>query len=389
MTQAHLTLADEFEPLLQMLALGGHEIKLERARQVYANRDLNLSEIEAIGFDMDYTLALYRQDALDALSVEKTLERLVQVKRYPPSILAIEPDPDFAIRGLVIDKEHGNILKIDSGRRVLKAFHGFKELGHLDRYDYTRESIRIAPARYHLIDTLFALPEAFLYAALIDHFEERQGGLPVSYLQLFDDIRFCIDLAHRDDSLKNAITADIDAYIHRDDRLAPTLHKFRSAGKKLFLMTNSGWAYTDRVMSHLLDGLMPEYASWRQYFDLIITAASKPTFFTGRHPFLTIDERGTVIGQATDRLERGAIYQGGNQSAFEALTGWASDRTLYIGDHIYGDILKSKKTSSWLTCMIIQEMVDELLHADTVREQLSRVRDLEGELHRLNEQLVY
>ncbi|MDX1639834.1 MAG: 5'-nucleotidase domain-containing protein, partial [Balneolaceae bacterium] len=37
---------------------------------------------------------------------------------------------------------------------------------------------------------------------------------------------------------------------------------------------------------------------------------------------------------------------GGNLIDFERLTGWASDRVLYIGDHIYGDILKSKKTSS-------------------------------------------
>jgi 5'-nucleotidase len=33
---------------------------------------------------------------------------------------------------------------------------------------------------------------------------------------------------------------------------------------------------------------------------------------------------------------------------------------LYVGDHIYGDILRSKKSSLWRTCMIVQELEPEL-----------------------------
>jgi len=77
--------------------------------------------IEWIGFDMDYTLALYHQEAIDRLSHEKTLERLVSHRNYPEEVLEIEPRPDFAIRGLVLDKSKGTIFKMDSqladGRR--------------------------------------------------------------------------------------------------------------------------------------------------------------------------------------------------------------------------------------------------------------------------------
>ena len=31
--------------------------------RIYVNRDLRLDKIEMVGFDMDYTLALYHQDA--------------------------------------------------------------------------------------------------------------------------------------------------------------------------------------------------------------------------------------------------------------------------------------------------------------------------------------
>ena len=33
---------------------------------------------------------------------------------------------------------------------------------------------------------------------------------------------------------------------------------------------------------------------------------------------------------------------------------------LYVGDHIYGDILRSKKETSWYTAMIIQELDSEV-----------------------------
>ncbi|MCA9619145.1 MAG: 5'-nucleotidase, partial [Myxococcales bacterium] len=45
-------------------------------RRVYVNRDLKLSNIDWIGFDMDYTLAIYHQDEMDRLSIEATLDKL-------------------------------------------------------------------------------------------------------------------------------------------------------------------------------------------------------------------------------------------------------------------------------------------------------------------------
>ena len=57
-----------------------------------------------------------------------------------------------------------------------------------------------------------------------------------------------------------------------------------------------------------------------------------------------------VGGEAT-ALERGKVYSGGNLARFEELTGYRGENILYVGDHIYGDILKSKKASLWRTCL--------------------------------------
>src|SRR5690606_28509663 len=99
--------------------------------------------------------------------------------------------------------------------------------------------------RYHWIDTLFALCEVTAYAALITALEER--NVRFDPRQLFLDVRASIDAAHADGSVYRAVTADLDTYVEKDPNLGKTLHKLRSAGKRLFLLTNSPFHYTDTV----------------------------------------------------------------------------------------------------------------------------------------------
>ena len=57
---------------------------------------------------------------------------------------------------------------------------------------------------------------------------------------------------------------------------------------------------------------------------------------------------------------RGRVYTGGNIADLQRRLGFPGDEVLYVGDHIYGDVLRAKKESTWRTAMIIQEMDDEL-----------------------------
>ncbi|MBV2168742.1 MAG: HAD-IG family 5'-nucleotidase, partial [Bdellovibrio sp.] len=54
------------------------------------------------------------------------------------------------------------------------------------------------------------------------------------------------------------------------------------------------------------------------------------------------------------------IYQGGNAKKFTADLDLAGDDILYIGDHIYGDILRLKKDCNWRTAMVIEELDEEV-----------------------------
>lgn len=375
----------------ELAAILEDESPRDPGRQIYVNQDLNLAQIDVIGFDMDYTLAPYHQEAIDALSIKATVERMVDRKGYPEEIKQIPLDHDFIIRGLMVDKARGNIFKLDAHRQVGRCYHGYTAVPPAEvKALYGGRNFRFEPGRFAWIDTLFSLPEATLCAGIVEYYEGQGRPLPVaSYEQLVNDIRESIDLAHADMSMKEVIMADIGRFIERDPDLAPTLHKLRSAGKRLFLLTNSEWVYTDAVMKFLLDGVMPRYPSWRNYFDLVVVSARKPRFFVLEEPFIELTADGEPIGPASS-LERHKIYQGGNFKDMERMWGRGEgDQILYVGDHIYGDILRSKKDSSWRTALVIQEMEETLHLTNTLSSELTRLHALEEAVQRLDHEINY
>ena len=360
-------------PELRLSAEAGTARSL--VHRVYVNRNLRMDQVDAIGFDMDYTLAIYNQPEMDRLSIEATVHKLIE-RGYPERLRTMPYRTDFAIRGLLIDKKLGNVLKMDRYRYVKKAYHGMRELTRDERRAlYHTQRIRVGTPRYHWVDTLYALSEVCVFAAVTDALEK--DGVEVDYDKLFGDVRSSIDLAHQDGSILNTVLSDLPRFVRRDPLLGATLHKLRSAGKKLFVLTNSRAAYTEKMMTYLVGDALPEYPSWRNYFDVIITAAGKPRFFTEAAALLEVDDEGAATTRAATHLERGRVYSGGNIAEFERLFETAGDRILYVGDHIYGDVLRAKKDSAWRTAMIVQEMAEELTAHELCNDDLDRLGTLE------------
>ena len=151
------------------------------------------------------------------------------------------------------------------------------------------------------------------------------------------------------------------------------------------------------MMDYLIGDAMVEYPTWRNYFDVVIVAASKPAFFQERRPLM---ERSIVPGTgggppreevrpAVFPLERGKVYEGGNLHDLERALGVTGDQVLYVGDHIYGDILRSKKESAWRTAMVIQEPETEVLAYQSCRADLAHAEQLEDLRERLEDDLRY
>jgi HAD superfamily 5'-nucleotidase-like hydrolase len=364
------------------------EIDVARRRRVFCNRNLRMENVELIGFDMDYTLALYHQERLEQLSITLTLAKLVEKHGYPEDIRGLHYDPLWAIRGLMVDRQLGNVFKMDRHSHVGRCYHGFRKLSPAERKQlYRNEKINLSSDRYEWIDTLFGLPEAVMYVTIVDWFDRTRPG-QVDYDKLFGDIRLSIDEAHRDDTLKSVIRSEPEAFIIKDPDLAETLHKLRSSGKKLFLCTNSLYDYTDAVMSFLLDGARTPYPTWRNYFDVVVVGAAKPAFFQEQRPFVAVDPAtGRQLPGEVKQFSRDRVYLGGNVMTFEELTNIRGENVLYIGDHIYGDILRLRKQRTWRTALVIQELDREIAVSERLEAQIRdldlldrRHRNLESEI---------
>ena len=346
--------------------------------RIYVNRSLRLDQVDWVGFDMDYTLAIYRQEEMDRLSIEATCKKLCD-RGYPDTLVGMKYRTDFPIRGLLVDRKLGNVIKMDRFKYVKRAYHGMRELTRDERRQaYHTRRLRPASARYHWVDSLYALSEVTVYAAAVEALEATRESIDPD--QLFADVRECIDLSHRDGSILNAIISDLPRYVDRDPALARTLHALRSSGKKLFVLTNSYPAYTEKMMAFLLEGQgASSYRSWRGYFDLVVAAAGKPSFFAGDAPVMRVANP-TDAPEAWVPLqgpaERGRTYAGGSFRSLQALLDTSPDRVLYVGDHIYGDVLRASKNTAWRTMLILQEMDVEMAANAELKHSIARLDGL-------------
>ncbi|MDA8020168.1 MAG: HAD-IG family 5'-nucleotidase [Thermoanaerobaculia bacterium] len=359
-----------------------------RAEQIFVNRTLRMEKIRFVGFDLDWTLADYDHDAMSQTAFEMTLDRLVRNAGYPEAILKAEFRNDFCRRGSILDTEAGTVLKMNRHRYVGRAYLGRDFLDAKQRSDlYRREPINPASQRFYFVDTLFELPEVNIFSELVDLSLRSPEKLKLeSYVQLFQDTRRAIDSIHADTSLKQRILGDIEHFLPKDPLLPLALQRLQMDGRKLLLITNSEWYYTHGLCRHLFEGALPGLDDWRDLFDLIVVSAGKPGFFKKDRPFQVLDADGNPAGEVEVPAWGGA-YAGGSRSGLMQLLGTHGEQVLYVGDHIYGDILSSKLSSTWRTALVVSELEEELQVRRELAAQHRHMGVLRSELAELGLQM--
>ena len=395
------------------------------ATKVFCNRSLNMKRIDAIGFDMDYTLAMYKPETFEMMSYNETVKKLVAEYGYPRALMEkFEFDPNYMVRGLIVDKRRGNILKMDRHNYVKVAYHGFTALDTEERlatYCETSKRQSFDGPEFNALDTLFSMGEAYLFSQLVEAKDSGEHAAffeRKSFIQIFDEIRASVDLCHRDGSLKHAVAADPGKFISKDDGLVPLLKAMRASGKQVFLLTNSLWDYTNVVMNYLVDDNVGDAKTleWLGLFDVVITGSAKPGFFA--NDSATIFEVDTAtgllhntdngapltpIGSVSDVTHKRAlasglratgkgpakVYQGGSYTHLHAMLGIeVGSRLLYVGDHIYGDILRAKKEIDWRTMLVVPELAHEIECLERHREKPHALRSLRTVRDALDDQVA-
>ncbi len=327
--------------------------------RVFVNRTLNLKRIRYLGFDMDHTLVRYNSENFEALAHRKMLEKLVSDKGYPESILNLKFIYERAIRGLVIDKVKGNVLKLSRFSAIRVSYHGCNPIDYREQTEiYKSVYIDLRDPNYLSIDTSFSIAFAGLFMQLVDLKDTTEKETLPDYVTIADDLTAVLDRAHRDGSLKQEVARDLSRFIIKDPEVVAGLERFKKHSKKLFLLTNSDFAYTKLLLDYTITPFLKDHKSWEDLFDYVITSASKPRFFYDTLPFLRVDP---ATGSMTNvsQLETG-IYQGGSANIFTRDLNVAADEILYIGDHIYGDILRLKKDCAWRTALVVEEIEEEI-----------------------------
>jgi len=118
---------------------------------------------------------------------------------------------------------------------------------------------------------------------------------------------------------------------------------------------------------------------WKSYFDYIVVDARKPLFFDEGTILRQVDvQTGALkIGTHMGPFHAGQVYSGGSCDVFSELIGAKGKDVLYVGDHIYGDILKSKKIRGWRTFLVVPELQHELHVWTDKRELFERLTQLD------------
>ncbi len=356
-------------------------------RKVFVNRTLNLRKVKYIGLDMDHTLVRYNTTAFESLAYDGMLNKLVNEKGYPKDILKLKFDINAVIRGLVIDSNKGNLLKVSRHGAIRGTLHGTQKISfHQQQRDYHGTYVDLGSKDFSAIDTSFSISVAILFGQLVDLKDKSTGDYP-DYSVLLEDIVGVMDMSHRDDSLKSIVRKNMGDYIIQEPSVAEGLERFKKHGKKIFILTNSDFHYTKALLDYAITPFLKEHDTWMDLFDYTITLARKPRFFFDKLNFLKVNpENGSMTNYDAD-LEPG-IYQGGCADLFEKSLKIGGDDILYIGDHIYGDIVRLKKDCAWRTALVIEELGEEIEKMQKVKPSQDKIRELMIQKTPMEEKLV-
>uniref|UniRef100_A0A3Q1FRL5 Uncharacterized protein n=1 Tax=Acanthochromis polyacanthus TaxID=80966 RepID=A0A3Q1FRL5_9TELE len=126
---------------------------------------------------------------------------LVEHKGYDKDLLNLTPATwDFCFKGLVVDLEDGNLVKLAEDGTVLRATHGTNDLSteeiikhygpkrewkHFNSLNtsFTRSGEMFTPlSKYYFYDNYFDLPGAFLCGRVVDML--HKGSIPLNKLHI-------------------------------------------------------------------------------------------------------------------------------------------------------------------------------------------------------------
>lgn len=360
--------------------------------KVFVNRTLNLKKIQYVGFDMDHTLVRYHSENFEKLAHSVALDKLIELKKYPEEIRNLGFEFNRTIRGLIIDKKKGNLLKLNKYAGIRMSAHGTKPIDYLHQKEiYKSIYVDLGERDFFAVDTAFSISHALLYSQLVDLKESKLRNELPSFEQMANDVEMCLDEGHKDGSIKSVVVKDLSKYIIKNEAIVAGLERYKKHGKKLFILTNSYFDYSKKLLDYAINPFLKNHKDWTELFEIVITGAQKPRFFYDKLRTLKVDPKTGLMSNYELDLIPG-IYQGGCAELFTRSLNVSGDEILYVGDHIYGDILRLKKDCNWRTALVVEELdheIEAIRKGKTLDDRITELMRLkEPSEHRVLEMLT-
>ncbi|XP_024898193.1 5'-nucleotidase domain-containing protein 1 isoform X2 [Pteropus alecto] len=280
----------------------------------------SLASCDVVGFDLDHTLCRYNLPESAPLIYNSFAQFLVKEKGYGKELLTVTPeDWDFCCKGLALDLEDGNFIKLADNGTVLRASHGTKMMAPEElAEEYGRKKWK-----YFMSDTGMAC-------------RSENCGM------YFPEIK-----------------RDPGRYLHRcPESVKKWLRQLKNAGKILLLITSSHSDYCRLLCKHILGN------DFADLFDIVITNALKPGFFShlpSQRPFRTLEN--DEEQEPLPSLDKPGWYSQGNAvhlyELLKKMTGKPEPKVVYFGDSMHSDIYPARHYSNWETVLILEELKGE------------------------------
>ncbi|XP_032999532.1 5'-nucleotidase domain-containing protein 1 isoform X2 [Lacerta agilis] len=306
-----------------------------------ARPSFSLAACEVIGFDLDHTLCRYHLVESARLIYDSFAQYLVKEKGYDKELLNVSPESwDFCFKGLVLDMEDGNFLKLAEDGTVLRASHGTKHMTSEEILDtYGRKEWR--------------------------HFKTMSG---------------MVSRSENGGTYFPEVKRNPGKYIQCcPDPVKKWLRRLKDSGKILLLITSSHSDYCRLLCEHTLGN------DFEDLFDIVITNALKPGFFSqppDQRPFRTLEN--DEEQEALLSLDKPGWYSQGNAThlyeLLKKMTGKLEPKVVYFGDSMHSDIFSAHHYSNWETVLILEELQGDhaMVPTETESEPLEKKGKYEG-----------
>ncbi|XP_036920980.1 5'-nucleotidase domain-containing protein 1 isoform X2 [Sturnira hondurensis] len=354
----------------------------------------SLATCDVVGFDLDHTLCRYNLPESAPLIYNSFAEFLVKEKGYDKELLNVTPeDWDFCCKGLALDLEEGNFIKLADNGTVLRASHGTrmmapeelaKEYGRKEwKYFMSDTGMACCSGKYYIYDNYFDLPGALLCARVVDFLTKHNGQKTFDF---WKDIVAGIQHNYKMSAFKEncgiyfpEIRRDPGRYLHScPESVRRWLRQLRNAGKVLLLITSSHSDYCRLLCKHILGN------DFADLFDIVITNALKPGFFShlpSQRPFRRLED--DEEQEALPSLDKPGWYSQGNAvhlyELLKKMTGKPEPKVVYFGDSMHSDIFPARHYSNWETVLILEELREDRDRKPEESEPLEKKGKYEGQ----------